>query len=95
LSKFCKLTSYAYDSEERTYSAVGTLRPSNIEFILKATLCFLVRSYASLFCKISSAIIVSRINCKVCKSESPGKRGSPLKISANMQPIAQTSIELV
>ena len=72
-------------------AAVGTLSPSKRGFSRNATRCFLDNSWRGHSISMSSAVIVSRMSCNVCRSESPGKRGIPLKISAKMQPMAHTS----
>lgn len=84
-------TSFAVSYDWIAFFAVGTASPSKRGFSLKATRCFFESSYRGFSSYMSSAVIVSKINYSVCKSESPGKRGIPLKISAKMHPIAQTS----
>jgi hypothetical protein len=88
-------TSSACSGAARALEAVGTLSPSNIELNLKAILCFFDSSYKGASLYRSSAVIVSRISYRVCRSLSPGKSGIPLSISANMHPQAQISIDEV
>ena len=86
-----RLTSWTVSGDLIASDASGTFMFSNKGFIRKATRYFLDSSWIGFSCSMSSAVIVSRISCSVCRSESPGNRGIPLKISAKMQPIAQTS----
>ncbi len=87
-----KLTSCISRVWEICSIAVGICLPTKVEFILKATLCFLVNSCGGIPLSLSPAPIVSNTSYKVCRSESPGKRGKPEEISAKIQPTAHTSI---
>ena len=75
--------SSSYDLNEFEFLDFGSLDSPNKLLLTKANFYFEVRPLPT----------ISMMILKVSRSDSPGNKGNPLKISANIQPIDQISTD--